>query len=77
VEATRISDHRKSYLSYEGPVSRGRGEVHIVDGGSYELVQQEAGRWVLRLEGRRLAGWFVLRWEGGQRWTFQRRAGPV
>ena len=32
LDAERLPDHRLAYLSYEGPVSRGRGEVRIVVG---------------------------------------------
>lgn len=38
VTATRLADHRKYYLDYEGPVSDGRGHVTRVLVGTYELV---------------------------------------
>lgn len=34
VSSTRISDHRKVYLTYEGPISCDRGMVRIMDSGS-------------------------------------------
>ncbi len=68
VAAERIADHRLAYLDYEGPVSRGRGEVRIVDAGrlswgdvaddriAFELADgQFTGRWELVRQGA--AGW--------------------
>ncbi len=39
LEATRIADHRKHYLTYEGEVSGGRGRVERVDRGTYVVGQ--------------------------------------
>ncbi len=35
VSASRIADHRKAYLTYEGPISCDRGVVKIMDCGTY------------------------------------------
>ncbi len=56
----RIADHRLAYLDYEGPVSRGRGEVRIADAGSCELLEDGDDRWRVRFEGRELRGEFRL-----------------
>src|SRR6188768_807681 len=37
--ATRLPDHRLSYLDYEGPISGNRGEVTRVDAGEYVSCQ--------------------------------------
>ncbi|MFP4054547.1 MAG: hypothetical protein ACLFV7_11870 [Phycisphaerae bacterium] len=37
-ECLRIADHRRAYLDYEGPVSRGRGRVDIHTAGVAELT---------------------------------------
>lgn len=69
--AERLPDHRRMYLSYEGPVSGGRGEVERVAEGSVlsvvgwpdrlELTCQFAGR-VHRWEGRPSSdGWWRFR----------------
>ncbi len=34
VSAARIADHRKAYLTYEGPISCDRGMVKIMDSGT-------------------------------------------
>lgn len=38
VELYRLGDHRRGYLSYEGPVSRKRGRVKQVARGTYDLA---------------------------------------
>ncbi len=53
----RLQDHRKAYLTYEGPVSGGRGTVRKVDTGTYRLDERNPGRC--------LAGQFF-----GQTWAF-------
>jgi hypothetical protein len=35
---TQIGDHRREYLTYEGPVSNNRGDVRRVAEGDFELV---------------------------------------
>lgn len=72
--AERIADHRLAYLTYEGPVSGGRGEVRIVDAGrlrwrdagerelAFDLLDGRfAGRWRLTCEGD---AWMLKRVDG-------------
>jgi hypothetical protein len=67
--ARRIADHRLAYLTYEGPVSRGRGEVRAVEGGRARVVQAEAERWLVRLGGLRLIGSLeIARLPGDDEW---------
>ncbi|GHT16847.1 hypothetical protein FACS1894189_1570 [Planctomycetales bacterium] len=37
-QATRLPDHRKVYLDYEGEVSGGRGNVSRIDAGTYKTL---------------------------------------
>jgi len=67
--ARRIGDHRKAYLEYEGPISRGRGRVRRIDGGGLEWVEQASDRVRFRLSGGRLEGLFTLRLEGADLWV--------
>ena len=57
---TRIKDHRRIYLDYEGPISGGRGRVTRVDGGQYTLLKESTGRWTVRLAGALLSGTYQL-----------------
>lgn len=41
VLATALPDHRAVYLSYEGPISGGRGEVARHDGGVYWIERED------------------------------------
>ncbi len=43
--ARRLAEHRLEYLTYEGPVSNGRGEVAIAAAGHCELLSESKERW--------------------------------
>jgi hypothetical protein len=45
----RLADHRRAYLDYEGPVSRGRGEVRRVAAGTVTLAARPNETDVLEL----------------------------
>ncbi len=60
IECTRIKDHRKHYLDYEGPVSGGRGMVTRVDQGRCEMLSSTDDAIALEFAGRRLTGQFRL-----------------
>ena len=62
--ARKLGDHRTAYLTYEGPVSRDRGHVERMDGGAYELISRQPGRWEIILCGRKVRGKFELRQSG-------------
>ena len=55
LEVTRLADHRRMYLEYEGEVSGGRGEVMQVAEGRCGGVAEEAGRVS-----------FLYSWDGGE-----------
>ena len=48
--ARKLPDHRRAYLSYQGPVSGGRGQVMRVRAGTYETLDRGSGRLVVRLD---------------------------
>jgi hypothetical protein len=60
IAAERLPDHRLDFLSYQGPLTAGRGSVTRWDEGAYELHEGDLGehgeRLVLRLSGGRLRG---------------------
>lgn len=60
VQGTRIEDHRKHYLDYQGPVSGDRGHVTRVDKGPCRLHQAGDKVWEFTLDGRRMKGAFRL-----------------
>lgn len=72
IECLRISDHRKFYLDYQGPISGGRGIVSRVDQGAYQYLSVEPDSWRINFQGRRLRGEFgLVRSDPGSesRWT--------
>lgn len=60
IPARRIGEHRKAYLTYEGPVSGNRGHVRRVDHGTMELLEAAGDRYAFELRGERLSGRFRL-----------------
>ena len=58
--AWRIHDHRLDYLDYQGPLSRGRGEVRRLDRGPCGLLACHPTAWEVQLEGAILRGHYRL-----------------
>ncbi|MCG3178233.1 MAG: hypothetical protein BIFFINMI_00559 [Phycisphaerae bacterium] len=61
IEARELSDHRLAYLTYEGPVSRGRGRVAVADSGRVVWLRVGPDELEIELQGGRCAGRYVLR----------------
>ena len=70
--AVPIFDHEKRFLTYEGPVNKGLGQVRIEERGDYETDSQTPTQWLLRLSGRILKGDFLLGRDQENNWTFQK-----
>ena len=72
--ARKRPDHRQDYLSYEGPISGGRGEVKMIDKGTYELLRELPDRWEIRFSGREIRGrWELVRTEpASDSWALRR-----
>ncbi len=68
IPATRIGDHRKAYLQYEGPLTGDRGTVRRVDAGTVTFVDVAPDRYTLELGGRRLRGLTTLT-RGPEHWV--------
>jgi len=67
----RLFDHRLVYLTYEGPIGNGRGEVALVEAGTYERMKEVEGIWTVVLSGRTMQGVLTLRQQEGAEWTLQ------
>jgi hypothetical protein len=70
VNATKIFDHPLKFLTYEGPVNKGRGNVRIAESGSYKIVHQAHNRIEMNLNGQILKGKFTLTHIEGDNWQF-------
>jgi hypothetical protein len=79
VQAEALPDHRLEYLTYEGPLSGGRGAVTRWDGGCYELELDAPQEVRLSLAGQRLQGKLVLKRNDadGHFWTVSFSAEPT
>ena len=60
IPARRIQDHRKAFLTYEGPLRQDCGQVRRTDRGTVGFVQITETELVFDLHGGRLAGRFRL-----------------
>jgi hypothetical protein len=70
--AVKIFDHPLKFLTYQGPVNKGRGNVRIADSGTYEIVHQARDRLELDLNGKILKGKFTLSHIEGDNWQFSK-----
>jgi len=68
VEVERIADHPLRFLTYEGPVQNGTGQVNIADKGQLSVLTQSSSEIAFQLNGTSLRGCFVLRLHGQNRW---------
>jgi bifunctional non-homologous end joining protein LigD len=69
-EAVKIFDHPLKFLTYEGPVNKGKGRVKIADAGTYEVMHDNDERIELNLLGRILKGKFSLTHVKDDHWQF-------
>jgi len=77
--ARKLPDHRPAYLTYEGPVSGGRGCVRRLDAGECEVESAEPDRWTFRLRGELISGRYELvrvSPGGGEDWLLRRISDP-
>ena len=68
--AVKIFDHALKFLTYQGPLSKDRGSVCIVESGKYQITHQDQGRIVLNLKGQILKGIFALTHIKDDHWRF-------
>lgn len=77
VFVTELAPHRRVYLDYEGPVSRGRGTVRRVASGTLRLTQEDAGQvGVEALTGELRGAWRFEREGDGWRLRVESADGP-
>jgi len=75
--ARKLADHRLAYLSYEGPVSGGRGAVRIAESGTWVALERGESLWRVELAGESVRGRYVLRRVSGQHWELIGPEGPA
>ena len=70
--AVKIFNHSLKFLTYEGPVNKGRGSVRIIESGTYKIIHQEHNHIELKLNGQVLKGKFTLTHIEDNNWQFSR-----
>lgn len=71
-----LPPHRRDYLTYEGPVSGGRGNVKRVDAGEAAAKFWTADAIELELRLGTFSGHLMLRRTEGEQWTGEARRKP-
>ncbi len=60
INAERTHDHKKKYLTYEGPISCDRGHVSLFDSGTYRPVTQDTYFSKYCFEGEKITGYVTF-----------------
>ena len=60
--AVQVEDHDLKHANFEGEIKEGygKGTVKIWDKGTYELVKQKPGEFVIKIHGKKIKGQYVL-----------------
>ena len=69
-QAVKIADHPLKFLTYQGPVNKGAGNVRIVESGTYIAASTSAERIELNIDGHILKGNFLLDRIESKQWEF-------
>jgi hypothetical protein len=69
-KTVKIFDHPLKFLTYEGPVNKGKGRVRIADTGICQILQENNENIELNMSGRILKGKFSLLHLKEDRWQF-------
>jgi hypothetical protein len=77
IRAEKIFDHPLRFLTYEGPVQQGTGQVRIADRGDYSTRESGEETIVLNLTGAALRGEFLLTRVDETRWDLTRIDRPA
>jgi len=70
ITAIRIVDHPLKFLTYQGTVNKGEGNVQIAEKGTYRILSQTKSTRKLLLNGKILKGRFSLKHIADDRWLF-------
>lgn len=72
IEMTKIFDHRKKYLTYEGDISKSRGRVTQVDHGEYRCITKSKDEWHIEIQGTHVKGmWQIIKRKDDQ-WVLKK-----
>jgi hypothetical protein len=66
IPAKLIPPHRREYLEYEGPVSKGRGRVEIYDRGECRIISRKGSFLSFMLKGKKFIGKIEIKKTAGK-----------
>ena len=72
ITLTKIFDHRKKYLHFEGEISNNRGKVSQIDHGEYRYISKSTNEWEIELTGVTLKGTWKIKQMVGHQWELQK-----
>jgi len=71
ISCRKLADHRLRYLTYEGPIGGGRGDVQIVESGTYEELEMGEDCWQDIVKGQIIRGRLELKHRAEDRWELE------
>ena len=74
--AVKIFNHPLKFLTYQGPANKGKGNVQLIEAGTYQIIHQKHNRIELNLSGQILRGKFTLIHIKNDNWQFARDSQP-
>ncbi len=69
-QAVKIDDHDPKFLTYQGPVNKGAGNVKIADKGTFQIQKENSSRIEMDITGRILKGSFTITHTQKEKWQF-------
>lgn len=67
-KAEKIFDHKLKFLTYQGPVKNGTGNVTTVDKGTYSIISQASEELRIRIDAKILNGTYSLAKKSKNTW---------
>ena len=71
-KAVKIFNHPLKFLTYQGPVNKGTGNVRLTEAGTYQIIHQKHNQIELNLSGQILKGNFTLIHIKNDEWQLSR-----
>lgn len=76
--AIQVEDHEIGYEGFEGEIpegSYGAGKVKVWDKGTFQVINRKEDKIIIKINGKKLSGLYVLLRLKGKEWLFFRKKG--
>jgi hypothetical protein len=67
-KAEKIFDHKLKFLTYQGPVNNGPGNVTTADKGTYSIITQTSEKLQIQIDANILSGTYTLQQKTKNTW---------